>query len=361
MSWFQPLSLEPLYKFELIGMLTGLAVYNGLTLPVTFPLALYSHLMGKAVKSISAIEDGWPELAKGLLTLSRWDDGDVADVFMRTYTFSVDVFGSTVDFDMDAWQKRRQKRSKRSQEPSVAVDHRNLSKAPQHGHRVVEETDPADQISANPFRPSNPSSYMDNAFGDSCNTQACSDAVDNDASTPMVTNANRNRYIEDYVRHLTYTSVAPQINAFATGFHRCLNRKSLKLFDVSDLKDLVEGHEAIDTRLLQHITRYDGGYNKHHQTILRFWTVVNGWGQAGESGQGQVRRLLEFVTASDRLPVGGMERVTFVIQKNGTGNERLPTSLTCFGRLLLPDYSDTETMRKALERAIEEAKGFGVP
>lgn len=46
MSWFQPGSLEPPYKFEMLGLLTSLAVYNGLTLPFSFPLALYRKLLG---------------------------------------------------------------------------------------------------------------------------------------------------------------------------------------------------------------------------------------------------------------------------------------------------------------------------
>jgi len=64
MSWFQPGSLEPLYKFELLGLLTSLAVYNGLTLPFTFPRALYRKLLNLPVISLVHIEDGWPELTK---------------------------------------------------------------------------------------------------------------------------------------------------------------------------------------------------------------------------------------------------------------------------------------------------------
>ena len=45
MIWFQPESPQPGWKFEMIGMLFSLAVYNGVTLPVTFPYALYYHLL----------------------------------------------------------------------------------------------------------------------------------------------------------------------------------------------------------------------------------------------------------------------------------------------------------------------------
>ncbi|KAI5301680.1 hypothetical protein KEM55_001580, partial [Ascosphaera atra] len=92
-TWFRPGSLEPLYKFELLGLLVSLAVYNGLTLPVNFPLALYMKLLDHKVKTTDHIRNGWPELAKGFDDLLAWEEGDVGDVFMRTYEFSYDAFG----------------------------------------------------------------------------------------------------------------------------------------------------------------------------------------------------------------------------------------------------------------------------
>ena len=92
MAWFLPGSPEPLWKFELIGMIVSLAVYNGLTLPVTFPKALYRKLLGEEVTELHHIADGWPDLANGLTTLLEWDekDGLVEDIFARTYEFSVE-------------------------------------------------------------------------------------------------------------------------------------------------------------------------------------------------------------------------------------------------------------------------------
>jgi hypothetical protein len=42
LSYFRPGSLQPLYMFELFGLLVALAAYNGITIPVRFPLALYN-------------------------------------------------------------------------------------------------------------------------------------------------------------------------------------------------------------------------------------------------------------------------------------------------------------------------------
>lgn len=71
LSWFQPCSLEPLYKFELLGLLMSLAIYNGLTLPVNFPTAFYRKLLGLKLKQLDHIRDGWPELTRGLEELLR--------------------------------------------------------------------------------------------------------------------------------------------------------------------------------------------------------------------------------------------------------------------------------------------------
>lgn len=114
MSWFQPGSLEPLYKFELIGLLTSLAVYNGLTLPFTFPCALYRLLLGLSIDKLEHIEDGWPELARGLRILRDWPEDNVEDVFMRPYVFSVNCFGITVDVDMDKARRTYLRRLERA-------------------------------------------------------------------------------------------------------------------------------------------------------------------------------------------------------------------------------------------------------
>lgn len=40
--------------------------------------------------------------------------------------------------------------------------------------------------------------------------------------------------------------------------------------------------------------------------------------------------------------------------------QRIPTSLTCFGRLLLPEYTCKEALAEKLDKALENAQGFGV-
>ena len=65
-----------------------------------------------------------------------------------------------------------------------------------------------------------------------------------------------------------------------------------------------------------------------------FWEVVHGFTEA------QKKRLLMFVTGSDRVPIKGLASLQppFVISRNGPASDRLPTAHTCFNHLLLPAY-----------------------
>ncbi|KHN95939.1 HECT domain-containing protein [Metarhizium album ARSEF 1941] len=301
MAWFVPGSLVELWKFEMIGLLMSLAVYNGLTLPVTFPKALYRKLLGQPVDELYQIADGWPDLANGLTALQEWDekDGLVEDVFARTYEFSVGAFGAAVTRPMT--------KEKSSWPQGI---------------------------------PPPPTRTGSAAPGD---------------EAPLVTRENRDEYVRDYIRYLTDVSIRPQYRAFERGFRACLDAKSLTLLTPSILQSVVEGVQEIDISELRRYARYVGWDPSHH-TVKDFWSIVKRY------DDGMKRKLLEFVTASDRVPVGGMRNLQFIVQKNGEeegSNGHLPTAYTCYGTLLLPEYRDKDVLRERLEMALENAKGFG--
>jgi hypothetical protein len=292
MTWFQPGSAEPLWKYELIGMLFSLAVYNGLTLPVTFPKALYRKLLDQEVTELHHIKDGWGEIEKNLTHLLEWDekDGLVEDVFVLTYEFSSDIFGKAVSCDMEnrvAWPQFTDKNQ--SPEPIEAG---------------------------------------------------------------MVTRENRNNYVSDYIRWLTDISVEPQFDAFRKGFFSLIDRKTISLFTSDTLQSIVEGIQEIDISEMRRTTNYVG-WNASHRTVRDFWSIVKRY------SLDQKRKLLEFATASDRVPVGGMKNLQFTLQRNGIDDNHLPTSYTCYGILLLPEYSTKDILREKLAMALENSKGFG--
>ncbi|KAJ0119810.1 hypothetical protein J7T55_014015 [Diaporthe amygdali] len=315
MAWFQPGSTEPDWKFELVGLLVGLAVYNGLTLPVSFPKALYRKLLGEPVTDIHHINDGWPQIASSLTELLEWDEsnGAVEDIFAVTYEFSANMLNEHVSREMHSLTPG-------SQTPS---DH----EWPQFP----------------------PSSNIGNQQRDW--TLSC----ENPEDAPFVTDANRNAYVSDYIRYMTDVSVRPQYEAFAKGFRSILHPKSLTLLSPELLQNLVEGQQEIDVSELRRAARYVG-YSSASRTIKDFWKIVR------EYDDQMKRKLLEFVTASDRVPVGGVKNIQFVVQKNGEedGHDgHLPTAYTCYGTLLLPEYRDREVLKERLSMALENAQGFG--
>ena len=83
--WLNSSSLESEKEFELVGILLGLAIYNGIILDVHFPLVIYKKLQGEklGLKDLMNIQ---PSLTKSLQELLEFED-DVEDTFC--YTFQV--------------------------------------------------------------------------------------------------------------------------------------------------------------------------------------------------------------------------------------------------------------------------------
>lgn len=377
MSWFRPCSLEPMYKFEMVGLLFSLAIYNGLTLPVNFPLAFYRKLQGYEVTNPSQIRDGWPTLARGLQSLLDWSDGDVGDVFARTYDFTAEGPGFKITVDMEkngrikAWVPAELnpdwccRYCSTMARPHVYKAH-DTPVPPPEAEGPDENGDHDDEDNAKAPAPPKDLDLDDESVNEQESETAAELPSGPKPSTipelsegpegVLVTNANREQYVSDYVFWLTNKSIRPQFQAFADNFYTCISTRAPSILDVRDFKRLVEGStHDVSVSALESIAQYDGGYHPDHPTIKDFWDCVR------DFAPGQIRSLLEFVTASDRIPATGWASVQFSVQKNGEGDERLPTSLTCYGRLLLPMYSGKSVLREKLGLAIENSKGFGVP
>ncbi|KAK5030506.1 hypothetical protein LTS07_005290 [Exophiala sideris] len=351
MAWFQPGSFEPLYKFEALGILMSIAVYNGITLPVTFPLAFYRKLLGLKVKKLDHIADGWPDLARGLQVLLDWSEGDVGDDIGRTYEFSYELCGNRVSVDMqkagrdDSWPATKSRASKKGKEKAKSTSF-ELPIEPSLTPPI--QSSPGLKPTVVPVLGRSSSVEL---RGISTPQSLDSDLLEEEAA--LVTNANRAQYVKDYVLWLTHNSIEGQYEAFAKGFYTCLDRTALSIFTPEALKTVIEGHVEIDIDELQQSVSYDDSYSIHSPTIVDFWHVVR------SMSPDQHRQLLEFVTASDRVPVNGLTSIQFVILKHGDDDNRLPSSSTCYGRLLLPQYSSREIMREKLTKAIENCFGFG--
>ncbi|KAJ3051954.1 hypothetical protein HK097_007043 [Rhizophlyctis rosea] len=239
-SWINGASLEPERHFELIGTVFGLALYNGVMVGVNFPRLFWKKILDE-VPTLADVKEAFPSLGRGLEQLLEWEDGDVADIFLRTFEISYDVYGQVKSFPL---------------------------------------VDGGEEL--------------------------------------LVTNENRKEYVDLYVQHYTVQSVKRQFSAFRRGFWKVCGGKALQMCRPSELELMVCGIPSmnLDFVALEETAQYDDGYEPSHYVIEWFWDIVH------EMNLEKKKKLLEFVTASDRVPAKGLGGLTFVIQRNGPDSDR---------------------------------------
>jgi len=132
----------------------------------------------------------------------------------------------------------------------------------------------------------------------------------------------------------------------------------LQYFDERELELMLCGMQEIDVQDWQRNTIYRH-YTRNSKQVQWFWQFVK------ESDNERRARLLQFVTGTCRIPVGGFAELMgsngpqrFCIEKVGK-ETWLPRSHTCFNRLDLPPYKTYEQFVEKLTFAIEETEGFG--
>ncbi|XP_053680682.1 ubiquitin-protein ligase E3A [Anopheles nili] len=176
-----------------------------------------------------------------------------------------------------------------------------------------------------------------------------------DGDKIFVSQDNKQEFVELYSDFLLNQSVEKQFNAFRRGFQMVTDESPLHLlFRPEEVELIVCGSKEFDFNELEQSTEYEGGFTVDSQTIKDFWSIVHGLSMEAK------RKLLQFTTGSDRVPVGGLSRLKLVIARNGSDCDRLPTSHTCFNVLLLPEYDSREKLEERLLKAINYSKGFGM-
>uniref|UniRef100_A0A674MXX3 HECT-type E3 ubiquitin transferase n=1 Tax=Takifugu rubripes TaxID=31033 RepID=A0A674MXX3_TAKRU len=174
----------------------------------------------------------------------------------------------------------------------------------------------------------------------------------------LVTEENKEEYISLLTNWRFTRGVKEQTRAFLDGFNEVVPLEWLRYFDEKELELMLCGMQEIDLADWQKNTIYRH-YTKNSKQIHWFWQVVK------EMDNEKRIRLLQFVTGTCRLPVGGFSELIgsngpqkFCIDKVGK-ETWLPRSHTCFNRLDLPPYRSLEQLREKLMFAIEETEGFG--
>jgi hypothetical protein len=219
LCWMRPVVKPDTRIYEMVGVLMGLSIYNGVIINMQFPKILWKVMVlpNEAIIDILAkrhqlftlndLEEGWPELGHGLRQLLGWNvekDGDVQDIFVLDYAISYHVFGQGV-----------------------------VTK---------------------------PLSDSEGANGE------------NDDIVP-VTNENRDAFVKDYCLYYMYTAQKDALLALRRGIWSVIGSNALHLCTADELEmvacGLRQGPDSVALNMaeLESIAEYDDGYHAEHPTI----------------------------------------------------------------------------------------------
>lgn len=177
--------------------------------------------------------------------------------------------------------------------------------------------------------------------------------------TKMVTNSNRREYVDLYVRYLLDTSVSRQFEPFKRGFFTVCAGNALTLFRPEEIELLVRGSdEPLDITSLRAVAAYTGW--PKHMNPEREPTVQWFWDTFEKASIPDQRRLLSFITGSDRIPAMGATSLVIRINIIGEDEGRFPSARTCFNILSLYRYATRSRLEYCLWRAVNESEGFGL-
>ncbi|KAJ1539121.1 Ubiquitin-protein ligase E3A, partial [Cladochytrium tenue] len=332
LCWFNreaPMDEETLEEYALVGRLLGLALYNGATLDVPFPLVLFKKLLGRPVDPLNDLKELDPLLHAGLCRI--------------------------------AGRRSRRRGPSVTLEDGTCISDGNCDiDEAGDGHDEGDDVDDDDDdetvaalLDGLSFRtaglPSPPSPQQPSP----------------DPDDQPVTRATRAAYANVYAGNVLGAAVEPAFAALRRGFDAVVApvpasssspsdaaASAVSLFSPEELRDLVVGCTALDFRELEKNAVYDG-WDAENSTVRAFWAVAHTLDEPAK------RRLLRFVTGSDRAPVGGLARLPFVLARAGPDSDRLPSSHTCYNVLLLSDYGTRERLEEKLRVALDNAScGF---
>ena len=96
--WFKMASPACDLEFQLVGILLGLAIYNGVILDIRFPKFLYKKLKGLRA-DFSDLEEAAPNLARQLQYLLQYE-GDIESTFSLYFVTEYEYYGKMKQYDL---------------------------------------------------------------------------------------------------------------------------------------------------------------------------------------------------------------------------------------------------------------------
>jgi E3 ubiquitin-protein ligase HECTD2 len=306
--YFNPYCFESSEQFFLVGVLLGLAIYNSTILDVALPPFAFKKLLAAApTTSIPAAAQRQPH------TSSLDDLAEYRPALAKGLR-------ALLDFDGN-----------------------------------VQETFCYDFVA------------QVDKYGQAVNVPLCP----NGEKKP-VTNTNRHEFVNLYVQYLLDTAVQRQFEPFKRGFYTVCGGNALALFRPEEIELMVRGSdEPLDVPTLRAVATYENWPTSQHNdkptkdtnsetepssepTITWFWDFL------ARSTPTNQRKLLSFVTGSDRIPATGAASLSIRISCLGEDSSRYPIAHTCFNKLGLFRYGSRQKLERMLWDAICNSEGFGL-
>ena len=149
--------------------------------------------------SLDHIRDGWPQRAKSLQEVLDWNDpnADIQDELTLSYVFNMVSGGEDIDVQMDKFDRY-----------STWPD--------------VERANKGDNTDTSTRPPLNHPAWRAPLAEDENHADSLPEPI-------MVTNENKDQWVDDYIWWLANKSVDREFQAFARGFFTCFDRKTLKV------------------------------------------------------------------------------------------------------------------------------------
>ncbi|PWI73963.1 hect [Purpureocillium lilacinum] len=174
-----------------------------------------------------------------------------------------------------------------------------------------------------------------------------------------VTNSNRREYVDLYVRHMLDAAVSRQFEPFKRGFYTVCGGNAFSLFRPEEIELIVRGSdEALDISSLRAVAEYDNWGTRQpdgkEPVVSWFWQSFQ------DATPADQRKLLLFITGSDRIPAMGAAMLPIKISCLGDDCGRYPIARTCFNMLSLWRYQSKARLEAMLWRAVRESEGFGL-
>ncbi|KAI8600747.1 hypothetical protein EDD21DRAFT_306070, partial [Dissophora ornata] len=174
-----------------------------------------------------------------------------------------------------------------------------------------------------------------------------------------VTEKNKHEYVKYITEQKLTLAIKDQIHSFLLGFHEIIPAHLISIFNEQELELLISGLPDIDIDEWKNNAEYQN-YTPASPQIQNFWRAVRSFDQTERA------KLLQFVTGTSKVPLGGFSQLQgisgiqkFQIHKDFSSTKRLPSAHTCFNQLDLPEYGSYEELRQQLLVAISECStGF---